>query len=410
MSGASDAIADRASADRRSMTVIIAAGAVVLALSFGVRSVFGGVLEPLSAEFGWAREVFSLSLAIQNLVWGLAQPFFGMLADRYGDRVALWLGFVCYLAGMALAVLGMTPIAQHMGAGVLVGMGVAGTAFGLVLAVVGRASTSKSRSANLGLVSALGSLGQVAMPLAASVLIEVYDWRVMLAVMTALLLPMILCIPMLKAQPPGDAPMQSTTETMGEIMRAAFSSSSYLLLTLGFFVCGFHVAFIAVHFPAFVTEQCGDPGLGLQALSIVGMMNVIGTLVAGQLGSWFPKNYVLSAIYALRALVILAFISFPVTPTTVILFAIAIGPLWLSTVPLTSGLVAGMFGPRHMATLYGFVFLSHQLGSFAGIYLGGYFYDVYGSYDIVWVAGIVLGVMSAIAHLPVREDVRPAAA
>ena len=400
--------------DSTSIAVIIAAGAVVLALSFGVRSVFGGVLEPLSREFGWPREIFSLSLAIQNLVWGLAQPLFGAVADKYGDRRALWIGFVCYLAGMMICASGMTPMAQHLGAGVLVGAGVSGTAFGLVLAVVGRVSPENRRSQNLGLVSALGSSGQVALPLLAAWLTAEYDWRVMLWVMTALVVPMAFFIPFLKAPEGamGDKRPAEPEATIGETLRQAFGYPSYVLLVLGFFVCGFHIAFITVHFPAFVSERCGDPALGLQAIGIVGFMNIIGTLFAGQLGAYFPKNYLLSAIYALRSMVIFLFVAVPITPLTVMIFAVAIGPLWLSTVPLTSGIVAGMFGLRYMGTLYGFVFLSHQVGAFLGVWLGGRLYDVSGSYDLVWWVAIGLGVASAILHLPVNEkpfrDARPA--
>ncbi|MEL6977926.1 MAG: MFS transporter [Pseudomonadota bacterium] len=419
--GASLSAADQAAREQsRNMMIIIAAGAVVLALSFGVRSVFGGVLEPLSRDFGWPREVFSLSLAIQNLVWGLAQPLFGAIADRYGDRRALWLGFCLYLAGMILCVLGVSPLfqgldaetligVQHLGAGVLVGAGVSGTAFGLVLAVVGRVSPDKTRSQNLGLVTALGSCGQVALPLFAAYLTEAYDWRVMLAVMAALILPMAFFIPFLKAPAPSEADRAAQEEAakneagLIETLRTAFGYTSYNLLVLGFFVCGFHIAFITVHFPAFVSERCGDPALGLQALGVVGFMNIVGAYLAGQLGARFPKPYLLSGIYALRSLAILLFISFPITPTTVLIFAAAIGPLWLSTVPLTSGVVASMFGLRYMGTLYGFVFLSHQLGSFLGVWLGGRLYDETGSYDIVWWVAIGLGIVSALAHLPVNE-------
>ena len=392
---------------RKTMVVIMTAGAFILALSLGVRTIFGGVLEPLSSEFGWPREIFSLSLAIQNLVWGLAQPAFGALADRYGDRRALWLGFIFYVVGMALTAVGTTPMAQHLSAGVLVGAGISGTAFGLVLAVVGRASSAENRSQNLGLVSALGGLGMLFVPMLAALLTDLYGWRMMLWGMTLLLLPMALFIPFLKAPDGAVGPTPTEEEArmgVGELLRCAFGHQSYLLLTLGFFVCGFHISFITVHFPAFVSERCGDPALGLQAIGIVGLMNVLGTYGAGQLGARVPKNYLLSIIYALRALVILAFIAFPVTPTTVILFAVAIGPLWLATVPLTSGLVAGMFGLRYLGVLYGFVFLSHQLGSFFGVWLGGVLYDAYGSYDLVWFVAIGLGVASAVAHLPVKEQ------
>ncbi|MEL6279551.1 MAG: MFS transporter [Pseudomonadota bacterium] len=390
-------------ADARSLTVILAAGALVLALSFGVRTVFGGVLDPISQEFGWPRETFSLSLAIQNLVWGLAQPFFGMIADRFGDRRALWLGFFCYLAGMVLTVLGTTPMEMHMGAGVLVGAGVAGTAFGLVLAVVGRAAPDNKRSKYLGLVAAMGSAGQAIMPILAGWLTVAYGWQAMLVVMTILILPMAFCIPFLHVKSQPSAPGAPADATILEMLKRAFGYSSYNLLVIGFFVCGFHVAFIAVHFPAFVTEMCGDPALGLQALGVVGLANIFGSLMAGYLGDRFPKPYILSAIYALRSLVIFLFITLPITPTSVMIFAVTIGMLWLSTVPLTSGLVAGMFGPKYMATLYGFVFLSHQLGSFLGVWLGGRLYDIYNSYDIVWWAAIALGIASAIVHLPIRE-------
>ena len=391
----------------RTMAIVIGAGAVVLALSIGVRSIFGGVLEPLSREFGWPREIFSLSLAIQNLVWGLAQPAFGAFADRYGDRRALFVGFGCYLLGMVVTAVGATPLAMHLGAGVLVGAGISGTAFGLVLAVVGRTSSEARRSQNLGLVTALGGLGMMVVPLLAALLTDMFGWRIMLWSMAALILPMALFIPFLKAPGPrtGATALSDEEARLGvaQLVRGAFGNQSYLLLTLGFFVCGFHISFITVHFPAFVAERCGDPALGLQAIGVIGLMNVVGTYFAGQLGAMFPKNFILSGIYALRALVILAFIAFPITPTTVIIFSMAMGPLWLATVPLTSGLVAGMFGLRHLGALYGFVFLSHQLGSFLGVWLGGVLYDAYGSYDAVWWMAIALGVMSAIAHLPVQE-------
>jgi MFS family permease len=391
-------------------TAIVAAGSIALALSFGARSIFGVVLGPLSADLDWPRETFALSLALQNLVWGLAQPLFGMLADRWGDRRALWLGFGCYLIGMLIAGLGATPAAQHLGAGVLVGLGVSGTAFGLVLSVVGRAAPENRRSQALGLVSALGASGQVFMPLLAQALVAAYDWRVAVLATGALLLPMAFCIPLLRA--PGVAPA-ATDAPMGEVLRRAFRHSSYLLLVLGLFVCGFHVAFITAHFPAYVAEVCAPftlmgaeitpEALGAATIAIVGAANVVGTFASGQLGARYPKPYLLSAIYGLRAVAILLFIMAPPSPLTVILFSLTIGVLWLSTVPLTAGLVATMFGPRMMATLYGFVFLSHQLGSFAGVWMGGRLYDLYGSYDLVWWTAIALGVFSALVHLPIRD-------
>jgi len=402
----------------RDTTVIVLAGGIVLALAFGVRSVFGGIVQPLSDDlFGGRIEIFSLSIAIQNLVWGVAQPGFGLIADKWGDRKALWIGLVCYVAGMAVCAAGTTPLAQHMGAGVLVGMGVAGTAFGVVLAVIGRAVPEDKRTHYLGIASAMGSTGQVVLPLFVSWLTEWMDWRMTLLAVTATLIPMVLCIPLLKAKTGpsagGGAGAEIDGEALGRTVRRAFGHSSYTLLSAGFFVCGFHLAFITAHFPNFVQNFCASPAsaaelraLGLQALALAGLANIVGTLVAARLGTRFPKPYVLAAIYALRAVAILAFITLPVTPASVIVFALAMGGLWLSTVPLTSALVLTMFGPRAVGTLFGFVFLSHQLGSFAGVWLGGVLFDHYGSYDQVWDLAIALGVLSAVAHLLVRE--RPA--
>lgn len=394
-----------------STTPILIAGAITLALAFGARSVFGLVVDPLSAELGWPRETFALSLAIQNLVWGLAQPLFGMIADRFGDRRALWLGLICYLAGMALSAVSATPLGQHLGAGVLVGAGVAGTAFGLVLAIVGRATPEEKRSQALGMVSALGSAGMVVLPLVAAAVIAAWGWRGGLIATGALLLPIAFCIPYLRA--PALAPRALDEAALGETLRRAFGHNSYLLLVAGFFVCGFHVAFIAAHFPAYVADVCSSftllgaevtPSmLGAASIAIIGAVNIASTMVAGQLGARYRKPWLLSAIYALRAVVILAFVLAPPSPLSVVLFSLAMGALWLSTVPLTSALVATMFGPRYMGTLYGFVFLSHQIGSFAGVWLGGRLFDLYGSYDMVWATAIALGVFSAIVHLPVQE-------
>ncbi len=393
-----------------SLGVIIAAGAFVLAISFGVRAIFGIVLDPMSTDLGWPRETFAFSVALQNIVWGLAQPVFGAVADRVGDRKAMWIGFGFYAAGMVLSGLGTTPFAQHMGAGVLVGLGISGTAFGLVLAVVGRAAPPEKRSQALGLTAAFGGLGQLVMPLVAQWLVREWDWQVAVLGCGLFLLPIALCIPLLKAGVSRtEVGTPQPTMPLGELLRTALTHRSYLLLVAGFFVCGYHLAFISTHFPAYVAEMCVSlspddaVALGAAAISIIGAANVIGTFAAGKLGAMFPKPYVLSAIYALRALAIVVFISLPVTPASVIAFSAAMGVLWLSTVPLTSGLVATMFGPANMGTLYGIVFLSHQVGSFVGVWMGGRVYDLYGSYDLVWWLGIALGVASAIVHLPVKE-------
>lgn len=415
-------IATAATQHHQSIKAIVIAGGVILALSFGVRSMFGGIVVPLSNElFGGRIEIFSLSIAIQNLVWGLAQPAFGMVADRYGDRRALWLGLACYIAGIALCILGTTPLAQHLGAGLLVGMGISGTAFGVVLAVIGRVAPVEKRGLYLGIASALGSLGQVIMPLMASWLTAWFDWRLTLIIIAAMLAPMALCIPMMRAQAEPSADRDdglldgSESRLLRQRVADAFKHPGYVFLTAGFFVCGFHLAFITAHLPNFVQHFCSASGMspeelrayGLQALALVGFANVLGTLLATHLGGFFPKPHVLSAIYALRTLVILAFISQPITPASVMIFAFAMGMLWLSTVPLTSALVLTMFGPRTMGTLFGFVFLGHQLGSFSGVWLAGAWFDLYADYGFIWHASIALGGLSAILHLFVKERAVP---
>ena len=398
----------------RSTLVIVVAGGIVLALSFGVRSVFGGVVEPLSEDlFGGRIEIFSLSIAIQNLVWGLAQPLFGIVADKFGDRRALWLGFATYLAGMLICVIGTTPVALHLGAGLFVGMGISGTAFGVVLAVVGRAAPENRRTQYLGITSAIGSVGQFLLPLLVSVLTQHFGWQVTLLIVTAALAPMAVCIPFLRTRGTSTEELDSPM-AIKPMIKTAFGHSSYTLLAAGFFVCGFHLAFITAHFPNFVQNYCLSSAsetelraFGLQALSLVGFANIFGTLFASHLGTRFPKPYVLASIYALRAVIILVFISMPITPTSVMVFAALMGGLWLSTVPLTSALVLTMFGPRAMGTLFGFVFLAHQLGSFAGVYFGGAVFDRYANYDLVWHFAIALGVLSAAAHLFVQEKEAP---
>ncbi len=403
--------------ESRDMVIIVTAGSIVLALAFGVRAVFGGVIEPLSNDlFGGSIEIFSFSIAIQNLVWGLAQPGFGMIADKYGDRLAIWLGFFCYVLGMGICVLGTTPFAQHMGAGVLVGMGISGTAFGTVLAVVGRAAPLEKRGFYLGVTSAMGSAGQAILPLLVSWLIEWFDWQMTLVIVTGMLTPMVLCIPFLRVG--GDTVVVEDTVDLPQTVRQAFGHSSFTMLSVGFFVCGFHLAFITAHLPNYVQNFCVGTNLspeelralGLRALALAGFANIFGTLLASRLGGMFPKPYVLAVIYALRSVIILVFILFPLTPTSVMIFGLLMGGLWLSTVPLTSALVLVMFGPRVLGTLFGFVFLSHQLGGFVGVWLGGVWFDQYGNYDSVWIVAIALGLASALNHLTVRERAAPALA
>ena len=288
-------------------------------------------------------------------------------------------------------------------------MGISGTAFGVVLAAVGRTAPEEKHSQYLGIVSALGSVGQVVLPLAVSWLIEWYDWRVVMILVGIMLAPMALCIPLFRARPPRLT--HESSISIADTVKQAFGHSSFVLLGIGFFVCGFHLAFITAHLPNYVENFCVATkmspeelrALGLRALALVGLANIAGTLLASHLGTIFPKPNVLAAIYALRALAILIFIAVPLTPVSIMIFASAMGLFWLSTVPLTSALVLAMFGPRTMGTLFGFVFLSHQVGSFVGVWLGGALFDQFGNYDLIWQLAVLLGVLSALLHLCVRE-------
>ncbi|WP_018631637.1 MFS transporter [Neomegalonema perideroedes] len=389
---------------------VLLAGSAILLLSFGLRAGFGVFQTPIAAEMNWPRSEFSFALAIQNLVWGLAQPLFSMAADRYGDRKALTAGALFYALGLWLSSTAMTPGEQALGAGLLVGLGVAGTGFGVVLAVVGRIAPPEKRSQILGLVTAAGSLGQVVVPPLAEWLQRATDWRVTLAIFAGLALLMLLLTPFVKG-PPKVADAQE--EPMGQVLGRAFRDPTYWLLFIGFFSCGYQLAFITAHFPAFVTEICGPilgegaAALGAQAIAVIGVMNVVGTILAGRLGAKYSKKYLLAGIYAARTIVGAWFIMTPMTPTTVLIFSALMGSLWLATVPLTSGIVADLYGLKYMGTLYGVIFLSHQLGGFMGVWLGGAFYDAYGSYTLVWWVGVGVGALSAIVHLPIRETPPP---
>lgn len=400
--------------ENRDALIIVIAGSIVIALAFGVRAVFGGFVEPISQDlFGGSIEIFSLAIAIQNLVWGVAQPVFGVIADKYGDRMALWLGFTSYVLGMAICVLGTTETSQYMGAGILVGMGISGTTFGTVLAVIGRAAPPEKRGLYLGIASAMGSVGQATLPLLVSWLIAWLNWQTVLTIVTGFLVPMVLCIPLLHAKRPTNVKeVEDLTElNLRQTIKNAFGHRSFVMLSLGFFVCGFHLAFITAHLPNYVQNFCFGTNLspeelravGLRALALAGLANIFGTLLAARLGEIFPKPYVLATIYLLRTLIIAWFVIQPISPNTVMVFGLLMGGLWLSTVPLTSGLVLIMFGPRAMGTLFGFVFLSHQLGGFVGVWLGGIWFDRFGSYDSVWFIAGGLGLVSAVIHLTVHE-------
>lgn len=397
------------------ITPVLIGGCIIIMMSFAVRASYGVFQIPIAEEFGWLRAEFSLAIAIQNLAWGIGQPIFGALAERFGDRRAIILGALFYIAGLVLSSMSVTPIA-HQTLSILVGFGIAGMGFGVVLAVVGRASSDENRSMALGIATAAGSAGQVFGAPFAEWLLTVMNWQGVFLVFSGLIAATLLALPMLKA--PERASRQELEESMGEVLLKAFRDPSFTLIFLGFFSCGYQLAFITAHFPAFVTELCGPiaPGsilhgvgvtstsaLGAVSISLIGLANIAGTLTAGWAGKRFTKKYLLAGIYTARTIVAALFILLPITPLSVILFSVAMGALWLATVPLTSGLVAHIYGLRYMGTLYGIIFFSHQLGGFLGVWLGGKMYDIYGDYTIVWWIGVGVGAFSALVHLPVRE-------
>lgn len=396
-------------------TPVLIVGCVIIVVSFAIRSTFGVFQIPIAEEFGWLRAEFSLAIAIQNLAWGIGQPLFGALAEKIGDRKSIVLGAVIYALGLMLSAQSTTPIEHQMYAW-LVGFGIAGTGFGVILAVVGRASSDENRSMSLAIVSAAGSGGQIFGPPAAEWMLGFMTWQSTFVLFAAAILLVLLTLPMMRV--PAMASKAELDESLGQILVKAFRDPSYTFIYLGFFSCGYQVAFISAHFPAFVTELCGPitPGgtldsmgisttsaLGAVAISLIGIANIIGTLLAGWAGKHYSKKYLLAGIYTGRTIIAALFIMFPITPVSVILFSFFMGMLWLATIPLTSGLVAHIYGLRYMGTLYGIVFLSHQLGSFLGVWLGGRMYDVYGDYTLVWWIGVGVGAFSAVIHLPIRE-------
>ncbi|MFN3605639.1 MAG: MFS transporter [Cypionkella sp.] len=394
---------------------ILLAGCVILMINFAIRASFGVFQIPIAAEFGWARADFSLAIAVQNLAWGIGQPIFGAFAERFGDRRAIIIGALLYAGGLVLSSFAVTP-GQHQLLEILVGFGIAGTGFGVILAIVGRAAAPESRSLVLGIATAAGSAGQVFGAPLAEVLLRVYPWQGVFVIFAVLILASLFALPFLRS--PHIATRTELEESLGTVLLRAFKDPSYAMIFLGFFSCGYQLAFITAHFPAFITERCGpiDPAgmlagigitttsaLGAAAISLIGLANIGGSILAGYLGRYYPKKYLLAGIYAARTIAAATFILMPMTPATVLIFSLVMGALWLATVPLTSGLIAHIYGLRYMGTLYGFVFFSHQLGSFMGVWLGGTMYDLTGGYNLVWWLGVGVGAFSALIHLPIRE-------
>ena len=403
------------------ITPVLVAGCIIIMVSFAIRASFGVFQIPIADEFGWLRTEFSLAIAIQNLAWGIGQPIFGAIAEKLTDRKAIILGAVTYSIGLLLSSQAITPLG-HQAYAWLVGFGIAGTGFGVILAVVGRAASDENRSMALAIATAAGSAGQIFGAPIAEALLTIMSWQMVFIVFAGLIISTLLCLPLMNTAAP--ASKAELEESMGQILIKAFKDPSYSLIFLGFFSCGYQLAFITAHFPAMITEMCGPilvggvlhnmgitttSALGAMAIALIGAANIAGTLLAGWAGKHYSKKYLLAGIYTGRTLVAAVFILMPITPTTVIVFSLAMGSLWLATVPLTSGLVAHIYGLRYMGTLYGIVFLSHQLGSFLGVWLGGKMYDIYGDYNMVWWVGVGVGAFSAIVHLPIKERPLPAA-
>ena len=405
------------------MTPVLIAGCVVLMLGFAIRASFGVFQIPIAEEFGWARAEFSLAIAIQNLAWGIGQPLFGAVAERFGDRKAIVAGALMYAAGLVLSGWAVTPGQMQM-LEILVGFGIAGTGFGVVLAIVGRAASAENRSMALGIATAAGSAGQVFGAPMAEWLLQSYSWQEVFILFSVVVLGTLFALPFIRS--PRVATKAELEESMGVVLKRAFKDPSFTLIFVGFFSCGYQLAFITAHFPAFVTELCGpiDPGsmiagmgigttsaLGAVSIAVIGLFNIVGTVTAGWLGKRYTKKYLLVGIYTGRTIAAAVFILLPITPESVLIFSAVMGALWLATVPLTSGLVAHLYGLRYMGTLYGVVFLSHQIGGFLGVWLGGMMYDITGGYSLVWWIGVGVGAFSAIVHLPVKErEVRAAVA
>ena len=400
---------------RHVFTPILIAASLVLLISFAIRASFGVFQIPIANDLGWFRTEFSLAIAIQNLAWGIATPLFGAFAEKLGDRKAVVVGVLVYALGLALSSMASTAT-SHQLLEILVGVGIAGTGFGVILGVVGRAASDETRSLALGLTTAAGSAGQIVGPPLTQYLLNATTWQTVFLMYAGVILLALLALPFMKAPPKVSA--QGLEQSLRKILNIAIRDPSYALIFIGFFSCGFQLAFVTAHFPAFVTEACAtiDPNgilakmgvrdtadLGAVSIAVIGLFNIIGTVTAGALGGRYSKRLLLAWIYLGRTVLSAWFILMPMTPTTVLVFSAVMGSLWLATVPLTSGLVAYIYGLKYMGTLYGLVFLSHQIGSFVGVWLGGDFYDRFGSYEIVWWVGVGTGLLSAIVHLPVKE-------
>jgi MFS family permease len=394
---------------------VLIAGCLIIIITFGIRGSFGVFQIPIENEFQWLRVEFSLAIAIQNLGWGIGAPIFGALGEKFGDKKMIIVGALCYVSGLIISTFAQSPLA-HQFLELIIGFGIAGTGMGMILAVVGRASSEKNRSMALGIVTAAGSVGQMVGAPLAQFLLNLYEWQQVFIIFAFSIVLVMTVVPLLK-----ETPVSSKKEievSLTKVVGNAFKDPNFSMIFLGFFACGYQLAFVSAHFPAMVTEMCSaispssllhyfgvstTSGLGALAIALIGFSNIFGTIYAGWLGQKFPKKYLLAIVYALRTLIGIIFIILPITPMTVVFFSFFMGSLWLATVPLTSGLIAHIYGLRYMGTLYGLVFLSHQLGSFLGVWMGGKLYDATGDYTLVWWIGIGVSAFSTLVHLPIKE-------
>jgi MFS family permease len=394
----------------RTPLIVIACGCAIGMLSFGPRSALGFFIQPMSRDFAWGRDVFALALAVQNLLWGLGQPFAGAIADRFGTFRVMLVGALLYAGGLLMMRYASTPLSLGLGAGVLVGFGLSGCSFNLVLSAFSKLLPPEKRGIALGAGTAAGSFGQFLFAPIGVAMIDGLGWQGALTMFAALML-LIVPLSLALATPPADAVHAPVAgqQSFKTALAEAFGHRSYVLLVLGFFTCGFQLAFVTVHLPSFLVDRGISTQVGGWVVAAIGLFNIVGSLSVGWLQGFFPKRYILSVIYFVRALATVAFISFPVTPFSAIAFGAVSGLLWLSTVPPTSALVSLMFGTRWFATLYGFAFVSHQIGGFLGVWLGGIVFEKFGSYGPIWWLSILFGVLSALINLPIVEKPVPRA-
>lgn len=384
----------------RTPAVVLACGSIILMLSLGTRQSFGLFLQPMSTDLGWGRETFAFALALQNLVWGLAQPFAGMIADKFGAARIIVVAGVLYAAGLVLMAYSDTGFAFNISAGILVGLGLSGSAFGVVMGVVGRAFPPEKRSMALGIVGAGGSFGQFIMLPYGQALISQFGW---FSALLVLAVSSFLIAPLAAALAGNSRERGRSGQSMTAAIHEAATHRGFWYLTAAFLVCGFQTIFIMVHLPAYLVDKGMAPVQGMIALALVGFFNIVGSYLCGFLGGHFSKKYLLSWIYGIRSVAILIFITLPLSQWSTWIFAAVMGITWLGTVPLTNGLVAQIFGVKYLSTLFSISFLGHQVGSFLGAWYGGYMFDATGSYMVVWMVAVVLGVLACVLCLPIDE-------